>query len=118
MTLEEIAQALGVDVATVRQGELAALKRIRSSPELMELWANVKESGFPVGEMPKRDPGEALLDYQLRVAGWWQTHDRMAGLGLTEEAGECLREIEAFQQAIERELESAEHGTRNAETET
>lgn len=107
MTLAEIAQALGVDVSTVRQAELSALKRIRSSPELMELWASVKESGFPVAQMPRRDPGESLLDYQLRVADWWQTHDRIAALGLTTEAQQCLKEISAFQRAIARELEKA-----------
>lgn len=110
MTLTECAKLIGMHPSTVGRMEQEALRKIRAHPELTELWCSLKEEGFPLAEMPPIDPGEKLLDYQLRVAEWWQTHDRMSELGCGEEASECLAEIRRFQRAITRQLNSGAGG--------
>ena len=108
----EIARALHLNKRQVEELERQVLLKIRTNPELKDLWGTLKEelatggvleSNFGLA-MGKDSKGNLLLDYQLAVADWWQIHDDIVEQGCTAEALECLGEIEKFQQKITESL--------------
>lgn len=99
MSRQEIARQLHLNESTVEEIERRALSKIRNSTELRELWASFVSDGCPIPHAPA-DPAGLLLDYQLAVADWWALHDKIAAVGGTAEALECLREIAEFQEQI------------------
>lgn len=98
---EEIARALGLKTHQVVELERKALLKIRDNPELRNLWDTLKlelaDGASLEGQRLAVDRGEALLDYQLGVADWWQLHDQLQEQGCADEAMELLDEIVSFQ---------------------
>ena len=102
----EVASQLNTTAKAVGQLERVALKKIMRhaiSPELKALWFE-SPVGWPASELMTPDPGLELMDYQMAVADWWCTYDKIFALGAKEEALECLLEIEKCQKAIKNQL--------------
>jgi hypothetical protein len=84
-TLAEVAQSLGVDLQEAVELERRALIKLRTNPQLQELWCNLKEAlaegrqlpdGMGLAMTPKQR-GNLLLDYQQGLAEWWQRLERL-----------------------------------------
>ena len=105
----EIARVLNINKRQVEELERQVLMKIRTNPELKNLWGTLKEeladgAVLAEGVMGSANKGNLLLDYQLAVADWWQIHDDIVEQGCTAEALECLGEIEQFQRKIAESL--------------
>ena len=109
-TYEAVGKALGLDPRTVRYLERELLARIRSNPELRELWDTCRSelstggeilagpglgfSGYVVGTAAK---GEFLLKHQAAMGKWHRLHERLVMAECWDEAADVLLEIEAYQ---------------------
>jgi hypothetical protein len=105
-TLPEVGAALGEDAPRMKRAEQMALAKLRSHPqaaEILELWSEWVAQGKP--RPPLQDAGELLLDYELRIVGWYQTHDLLRQVS-PEDAARCLDEIGAFHQQIGQALQA------------
>ena len=114
MSQAEVAAAMGLSKRTVEEIEMELLTKIRTNPELRNLWSNFKEEIAP-GQLRDLipDPGQQeieLFDYQSALSDWWEVHDmieekaRLTGEDCQAERLECLREIEKYQQQIKEAL--------------
>lgn len=105
---EEIASRLDIKKKQVEELERRALLKIRDNPELKNLWDTLKqelaEGAVIDGQSLAVNKGELLLEYQLSVADWWQTHDDIVEQGCSNEALELLDEIAQFQRKISEAL--------------
>jgi hypothetical protein len=104
--LKDVAAKLGIDLKQVHELERQALQKIRSNPELKELWdilrdelagGKLEPGSLVIGSI---NIGQMLLDYQLAVAEWTGKYETFTDAGLTDEACECLVEIQLFRQKI------------------
>lgn len=125
-THQEIARKLNLSPAKVAEMERVVLLKIRNHAELKKLWGDFKEDGMALPVFSEiaglsRSTGDALLDYQLEVAQWWEIYERLRlesshGDGLPQlvnaELEECLDEIDRFQRQIGRTLNEMADGRR------
>lgn len=128
-SLESVGKAMGLHHSTVEMIEREALGKIRNSPELKEAFEHYAEAGMPrikelIGALTT-PPAEALLEYQMQVADFWQVYESLAaaekaaltasgpltGLplwrqreGVAAELQEILRSIAGFQKLLAKEL--------------
>lgn len=105
MTQQEAANLMGLSKRRFEELERQVLVKIRNNSDLMELWNRFKEEGgdsatgilLPGNLFPQTDIGRSLLDYQLKVIEWWQTHDSIDDARCRKE---YLRELAKFQRII------------------
>ena len=83
-SLAEVGRRLGLDTSTVEMVQRSVLKKIRSSPELREAFAQYSEAGMPrikelLAGVRGRDERSAdrLLEMQLQVADFWAAYERL-----------------------------------------
>lgn len=105
-----VAEEMGVRPEAIRQAERVALYKIRNNPELRQLWQEWQEEGCPrgvqsgEGKVQSAEDWEALVAYQLEIAGWYERHEQWVAAGLKKEAVELLREIKKCQAAVGRAM--------------
>lgn len=104
----DIAREMGLTKGQLQGLELAALQKLRNSPELRAAYDNFKDEGMPFLDQlmaSLRRPGaDRLLEHQLELVEFWRVYGEARAAGLTAESVGILDEIARCHGLIAREL--------------